>query len=141
VALTATKAAYRGAKHTFVAIDMPFMSYQVSPEAVLENAVLIMKETGCQAVKHAFPIPAFVGPYARVDLGVSLCIFLPYFYAKYLYINVYLYIFAYLYRHPAYVRTAFDVYANMKTHLLKFQKPANSVISGYLAFSNATHST
>lgn len=41
----------RGCESTFVVVDMPFMSYQLSPEQALENAGRIMKETGCQAVK------------------------------------------------------------------------------------------
>lgn len=41
----------RGCESTFVVVDMPFMSYQISPQQALENAGRIMKETGCQAVK------------------------------------------------------------------------------------------
>ncbi|SKC09790.1 3-methyl-2-oxobutanoate hydroxymethyltransferase [Lachnospiraceae bacterium] len=41
----------RGCDNTFVCVDMPFMSYQVSPEQALQNAGRIMKETGCSAVK------------------------------------------------------------------------------------------
>lgn len=45
------KAVCRGAKETFVVIDMPFLSYQVSVEEAVRNAGRIVKETGCQAVK------------------------------------------------------------------------------------------
>lgn len=45
------KAVCRGAQYSFVVVDMPFMSYQVSPEEALRNAGRIMKETGAQAVK------------------------------------------------------------------------------------------
>ena len=45
------KAVCRGAKNTFVVIDMPFMSYQISVEDAVRNAGRIMKETNCQAVK------------------------------------------------------------------------------------------
>ena len=41
----------RGCKDTFVVLDMPFMSYQVSPEQALENAGRMMKESGVNAVK------------------------------------------------------------------------------------------
>ncbi len=45
------KAVRRGAPNTFIVVDMPFMSYQVSVEKALENAGKIMKETCCNAVK------------------------------------------------------------------------------------------
>lgn len=45
------KAVVRGVKNTFVVVDMPFMSYQVSKEEAIRNAGRLMKETGCQAVK------------------------------------------------------------------------------------------
>ncbi len=41
----------RGCKDTMVVVDMPFMSYQISPAQALENAGRIMKETGCSAIK------------------------------------------------------------------------------------------
>lgn len=41
----------RACERTFVVIDMPFMSYQVSPAQALENAGRIMKETGASAIK------------------------------------------------------------------------------------------
>ncbi|MFA6471615.1 MAG: 3-methyl-2-oxobutanoate hydroxymethyltransferase [Candidatus Latescibacterota bacterium] len=41
----------RSVKRAFVAIDMPFMSFQVSPEDALRNAGRMVKETGCRAVK------------------------------------------------------------------------------------------
>lgn len=45
------KAVCRGAKNTFVVIDMPFMSYQGSVYDAVMNAGRIVKETNCQAVK------------------------------------------------------------------------------------------
>lgn len=45
------KAVCRGAKSTFVVVDMPFMSYQTSVSDAVRNAGRIMKETNCQAVK------------------------------------------------------------------------------------------
>jgi len=41
----------RGVKRAFTVVDMPFLSYQTSPEDALRNAGRIMKETGCEAVK------------------------------------------------------------------------------------------
>ena len=45
------KAVCRGAKNTFVVVDMPFMSYQTSVSDAVRNAGRIMKKTNCQAVK------------------------------------------------------------------------------------------
>lgn len=41
----------RGVKHACVVVDMPFGSYQESPEAAFRAAARIMAETGCAAVK------------------------------------------------------------------------------------------
>ncbi len=45
------KAVMRGAKRALVAVDMPFGSYESSPQQAFENAARIMSETGCQAIK------------------------------------------------------------------------------------------
>lgn len=45
------QAVMRGSKKAMVVIDMPFGSYEGSPEEAYANAVRIMKETGAQAVK------------------------------------------------------------------------------------------
>ncbi|WP_405101851.1 3-methyl-2-oxobutanoate hydroxymethyltransferase [Oceanobacillus sp. FSL H7-0719] len=45
------KAVRRGAKNTFVVVDMPFMSYHVSLEESMKNAYRIFQETNAQAVK------------------------------------------------------------------------------------------
>jgi 3-methyl-2-oxobutanoate hydroxymethyltransferase len=44
-------AVVRGSWHSLVAVDMPFGSYEGSPEQAFANASQIMKETGCAAVK------------------------------------------------------------------------------------------
>jgi 3-methyl-2-oxobutanoate hydroxymethyltransferase len=44
-------AVVRGSWHAVVAIDMPFGSYEESPEQAFRNASRIMKETGAAAVK------------------------------------------------------------------------------------------
>lgn len=41
----------RGAQRALVVVDMPFMSYQVSPEDAVRNGGRILKETGAGAVK------------------------------------------------------------------------------------------
>ncbi|GGF09584.1 3-methyl-2-oxobutanoate hydroxymethyltransferase [Halobacillus andaensis] len=45
------KAVRRGARNTFVVVDMPFMSYHVSMEDTLKNAKQIYQETEAQALK------------------------------------------------------------------------------------------
>ncbi|MBI4544795.1 MAG: 3-methyl-2-oxobutanoate hydroxymethyltransferase [Gemmatimonadetes bacterium] len=45
------RAARRGVKHALLAVDMPFLSFQISPEETLRNAGRILKETGAEAVK------------------------------------------------------------------------------------------
>jgi 3-methyl-2-oxobutanoate hydroxymethyltransferase len=44
-------AVVRGSWHALVAVDMPFGSYEGSPEAAFASASRVMKETGCAAVK------------------------------------------------------------------------------------------
>ena len=44
-------AVVRGSWHALVAVDMPFGSYEASPEQAFAAASRIMKETGCAAVK------------------------------------------------------------------------------------------
>jgi 3-methyl-2-oxobutanoate hydroxymethyltransferase len=44
-------AVVRGSWHALVGVDMPFGSYEASPEQAFASASRIMKETGCAAVK------------------------------------------------------------------------------------------
>jgi 3-methyl-2-oxobutanoate hydroxymethyltransferase len=44
-------AVMRGSKRALVAVDMPFGSYEGSPEQAFDACSLVMKETGCAAVK------------------------------------------------------------------------------------------
>lgn len=44
-------AVVRGSRRALVIVDMPFGSYEESPAVAFRNAVRIMKETGCGAVK------------------------------------------------------------------------------------------
>lgn len=45
------RAVRRGVKRALLVIDMPFMSFQISPEETLRNAGRLLKETGAEAVK------------------------------------------------------------------------------------------
>ena len=45
------QAVMRGAHQAFVVVDLPFGSYEDSPETAFKNAARVMMETGCQAVK------------------------------------------------------------------------------------------
>ncbi|MCY7280535.1 MAG: 3-methyl-2-oxobutanoate hydroxymethyltransferase [Sphingomonas bacterium] len=44
-------AVVRGSWHALVAVDMPFGSYEASPETAFASAARIMKESGCAAIK------------------------------------------------------------------------------------------
>jgi 3-methyl-2-oxobutanoate hydroxymethyltransferase len=44
-------AVVRGSWHALVAVDMPFGSYEGSPEQAFQSASHVMKQTGCAAVK------------------------------------------------------------------------------------------
>jgi 3-methyl-2-oxobutanoate hydroxymethyltransferase len=44
-------AVVRGSWHALVAVDMPFGSYEGSPDQAFQSASRILKETGCAAVK------------------------------------------------------------------------------------------
>jgi 3-methyl-2-oxobutanoate hydroxymethyltransferase len=45
------RAVRRGVKYALLVVDMPFMSFQVSPQETLRNAGRMMKETAAEAVK------------------------------------------------------------------------------------------
>src|SRR5580698_8938072 len=45
------QAVMRGSRKAFVVVDLPFGSYEGPKEAAYANAVRVLKETGCQAVK------------------------------------------------------------------------------------------
>ena len=44
-------AVVRGSWHALVGVDMPFGSYEASPEDAFDSAARVMKDTGCAAVK------------------------------------------------------------------------------------------
>ena len=45
------KAVVRGTQSALIVVDMPFGTYEESPEVAFRNAARILKETGCGAVK------------------------------------------------------------------------------------------
>lgn len=45
------RAVRRGVRHALLVVDLPFMSFQVSPEETLRNAGRVLKESGAEAVK------------------------------------------------------------------------------------------
>lgn len=45
------KAVRRGVKEALIVVDLPFLTYQESPEQALHSAGRVLKETGAQAVK------------------------------------------------------------------------------------------
>lgn len=45
------RAVRRGVKRGLLVVDMPFLSFQISPQETVRNAGTIMKECGCEAVK------------------------------------------------------------------------------------------
>jgi len=44
-------AVMRGSSHALVVVDMPFGSYEESPQQAFRNAARVLKETGCGAIK------------------------------------------------------------------------------------------
>ena len=46
-----TRMVMRGCRRALVVVDMPFMSFQISPQQALENAGRLVKEGGARAVK------------------------------------------------------------------------------------------
>jgi 3-methyl-2-oxobutanoate hydroxymethyltransferase len=49
--ITHGKAVMRGSRHALVVVDMPFGSYEESPQVAFRNAARVIQETGCTAVK------------------------------------------------------------------------------------------
>jgi len=45
------KAVMRGSRHALIVVDMPFGSYEESPQIAFRNAARVMQETGCGAIK------------------------------------------------------------------------------------------
>ncbi|HLZ66667.1 MAG TPA: 3-methyl-2-oxobutanoate hydroxymethyltransferase [Aliidongia sp.] len=66
-------AVVRGTSRALVLVDMPFGSYQASPEQAFVNAARIMAETGCGAVKLEGGVE--MAPTVRflVERGIPVC--------------------------------------------------------------------
>jgi 3-methyl-2-oxobutanoate hydroxymethyltransferase len=73
--LLMTKAVTRSTKRTLVVADLPFGSYEVSPQQAFETSVRMMKEGGAQATKllteNGIPVMAHIGftPQSENALG------------------------------------------------------------------------
>lgn len=66
------KSVVKAAKHALVVCDMPFGSYQVSADEAVRNAIRIMKESGCDAVKLEGGKRLVPAISAMVDAGVPV---------------------------------------------------------------------
>jgi 3-methyl-2-oxobutanoate hydroxymethyltransferase len=66
------QAVMRAASRALVVVDMPFGSYEASPEQAFMNASRIMKETGCQAVKLESGFYAAETVAALVERGIPV---------------------------------------------------------------------
>ena len=67
------KAVRRGISEALMVFDLPFLSYQISPEQALANAGKVMKETGAQAVKLEGGHPAMASTVARLtQVGIPV---------------------------------------------------------------------
>jgi 3-methyl-2-oxobutanoate hydroxymethyltransferase len=67
-----TGAVARGAERALVVADMPFLSYQVSPEEAVRNAGRLLKEGGAAAVKLEGGRPVLEAVRRMVDVGIPV---------------------------------------------------------------------
>lgn len=67
-----TQAVVRGAKRALVIADLPFGSFQVSPEETMRQAIRIMKEAGPQAVKLEGGVRVAASVRALVEAGIPV---------------------------------------------------------------------
>ena len=68
-----TKGVVRAAQHALVVCDMPFGSYQVSEEEAVRNAIRILKESGCDAVKLEGGEEILPAIRHMIQAGVPVC--------------------------------------------------------------------
>lgn len=67
------RAVARGAERAFVVADLPFGSYEVSPEQAVESSVRMMKLSGAQAVKFEGGCRVARQAKAVTDAGIPFC--------------------------------------------------------------------
>src|SRR5256886_16094633 len=67
-----TRMVRRGTERALVICDMPFLTYQISPEDALRNCGRAMKETGCNAVKLEGGQPMASTVRRLVDIGIPV---------------------------------------------------------------------
>jgi 3-methyl-2-oxobutanoate hydroxymethyltransferase len=67
-----TKCVVRGVRRALVVVDMPFMTYQVSPEEAVRNAGRMLKEAGAHAVKLEGGVRMQATVKACVDAGIPV---------------------------------------------------------------------
>ena len=68
-----TKAVCRGVKRALVVCDLPFMSYQETPQQAIHSAGRVLKETGAQAVKLEGGYPAMAQTVAQLTaIGIPV---------------------------------------------------------------------
>ncbi len=63
----------RGVKHALVLCDMPFGSYQISREDGIRNAILMMKESGVDALKLEGGAEIIDTIKGIIDAGIPVC--------------------------------------------------------------------
>lgn len=68
-----TRAVIKGTMRPLIVADMPFMSYQVSPDLAFTNAGRLLKETGCEAVKLEGATPIVLSAIQRItEAGIPV---------------------------------------------------------------------
>lgn len=67
------KAVKRGAKETFIVVDMPFLTYHLSIKDTLINAGRIIQETGAHAVKIEGANDVIEKIFALTSAGIPVC--------------------------------------------------------------------
>jgi 3-methyl-2-oxobutanoate hydroxymethyltransferase len=67
------KAVRRGVTQALLVVDLPFLTYQESPQQAIQSAGRVLKETGAQAVKLEGGYPAMAETVARlVQMGIPV---------------------------------------------------------------------